>query len=73
MAFGLGPEVLNTITANNAIAAVTISDPTIGAAMSEGPFTSTMATPAGNTIAPTMCSQPCTFARAVVPAAGTSR
>jgi hypothetical protein len=45
-------EVRNTITVNNAIAATTISDPTIGAATRLPPFSSTTATPAGSRIAP---------------------
>ena len=45
-------EVRNTMTANSAIAAVTISDPMIGAATNDSPFKSTSATPAGNRIAP---------------------
>ena len=66
-------EVRNTTTANSALAtATTISDLAIGAASKDGPFVSTTAMPAGNTIAPIMWSQPCTFASVVVPAAGTN-
>lgn len=61
------------MTTNSAIAATTIKDPTIGAAMNDVPFSTTIATPAGNRIAPTIWSQPCTFASMLVPAAGTSR
>ena len=60
-------EVRNTITVNSAIAATTISDPTIGAATKASPFNRTTATPAGNRIAPIIWSQPCTLARLVVP------
>jgi hypothetical protein len=42
-------EVRNTITTNSAIAATKIKDPTIGAAMNGVPFSTTIATPAGQT------------------------
>lgn len=41
--------------------------------MKDAPFRMTMATPAGNRIAPAIWSQPCTFASVVAPADGTSR
>jgi hypothetical protein len=45
-------EVRNTMTVNSAMAATAINDPTIGAAMKVAPFRITIATPAGNRIAP---------------------
>ena len=66
-------EVRNTISANRAIAATMMKDPTIGAAMKDFPFSNFRATPAENRIALLMWSQPCTLARVMVPAAGTSR
>jgi hypothetical protein len=51
-------EVRNTISANRAVAVTTISEPTIGKTIKRGPSSTTMATPTGNRMPPTICSQP---------------
>jgi hypothetical protein len=66
-------EVRKTITVNSAIATTTISDPTIGAAIKDAPFKTTMATPTGNRTEPMIWSQPCAFASVLAPAAGTRK
>jgi hypothetical protein len=58
------------MTTNSAMAATTIMTPPLGAVANEGPVNSTMATPAGNRMAPVMWNQPCSLANVAVPAAG---
>ena len=60
---GQAREVRNTMTAKSAIAATTISEPTIGAAIKDVPFSTTRRCRPETGSRQSMCSQPCTLAR----------